>query len=513
MINAFSVLLKKLNFSIILLTLLAISGCQRKAEKNLPLLKKDVSANIELRVDVTPENSNAVYLSYLNEVGDKELFEVNKNQKTADKFNIATTLPVFVLDWSPNQIYYVLYPAETIQIIASNSSKETWSVSALGKDSIRANELKFFEALSLNEVSAQSEKINGVLKKLYRKETKTGPSNARILVLMDMIKRKKLKDPAVAYQFISSKYKKRQEFLNRYVKEHPISQKYRDLVSQFFKYEFDADLMEVLGHALKKNVLLNDSLLTYGNGVLKDLNCDSCLSIPTYQYAVRNYLSFIFAKNNLNTLKSKVDYINGNFKTGTRDFCLFLIFKQQDTFDAPSDRNMVLDFINKSKNPAYIDYLKKKLSFNERVSRSNPGKETLLRTVSGGSFTFEKLLNSLKGKVVLIDFWASWCVPCKVEMPFSHELGKEFKNQKFSIVYLSLDKSANDWLKSAETLNLSVNSFLVEKDFKSPLAIMLKITAIPRYLLIDKEGRIVDSKAPRPSNPELKQMIKKLLNP
>lgn len=505
-------MMKRLNYWAVLFILFTFSRCQTKVEKSSSILEKTKASNIDVLVHFTPQPDNDVYLSYLDEVNDRQTFEFYKSQKADGKFKVATDQPIFMLDWTPNQIYYVLYPGETIQVTAANKSKETLSLSSSVKDSIRGNEFKFFEALSQNEATDLSKKTNAVLKKLYRPDAKTGPGNARILVLMDLLKRKKSKDPDLSYKFISSRYKKRADFLNDFAIANPISAKYKQLVSQFFKYEIAADLLEVLNHALKKNIPMNDSLVSYGNNVLKSLNCDSCLSIPTYQYAVKNYLSFSFARNGLNTLKSKVDYVNENFKAETRDFCLFLVFKNQEEFEHPSDRSMVMDFTKQCKKPAYVNYLKNKLSFYNDNGKSNTGKETVLHRGDGSKITFEKLIDSIKGSVVLVDFWASWCTPCKIQMPFSHQLNEEFKHEKFTILYLSLDKSANDWLKSTKTLNLEAHSYLVDKDFKSPIAKGFQITAIPRYVLIDKKGSVVTSTAARPSDPELKEMIKKLIN-
>lgn len=118
-----------------------------------------------------------------------------------------------------------------------------------------------------------------------------------------------------------------------------------------------------------------------------------------------------------------------------------------------------------------------------------------------------KLINIFRGKPVLIDCWASWCVPCLNEIPFSKQFENEFKG-KVDFVYLSFDKSIKAWLVSNKQLAFIDNSYLVDKSFHSDLASYFGISTIPRYLAFDKNGLLITKNAPRPSK---KDNFKKLL--
>ena len=120
-------------------------------------------------------------------------------------------------------------------------------------------------------------------------------------------------------------------------------------------------------------------------------------------------------------------------------------------------------------------------------------------------------MNDLKGKVVLIDVWATWCGPCKVEIPHLKQLEEEFKGKNVEFVSVSVDilKDKEKW-----------KTFVAEKELGgiqlfaegwSDIAKYYDITGIPRFLVFDQEGKIVSVDAPRPSNPELKQLLEQTL--
>ena len=117
-------------------------------------------------------------------------------------------------------------------------------------------------------------------------------------------------------------------------------------------------------------------------------------------------------------------------------------------------------------------------------------------------------LSDFKGKVVVVDVWATWCGPCKAEIPHLKKLEKEFEGRD-DIVFLgvSVDKAKDKdkWLKMIDEQQMAgIHLFA---DGFSQIAESYQITGIPRFMVFDKQGNIVSTNAPRPSNPQLKTLL------
>lgn len=124
------------------------------------------------------------------------------------------------------------------------------------------------------------------------------------------------------------------------------------------------------------------------------------------------------------------------------------------------------------------------------------------------------MLLKTKGKVVLIDFWATYCGPCLFEMPFSQTIEKEFWDKNIAFVYASLDASKTSWEAGMKVVNIKsrLNSYLRISPLNSGLIEFYKTKYIPKYVLYKRSGQLVNIDAPRPSNPSLKNLLIKLTN-
>ncbi|NBC83356.1 MAG: redoxin domain-containing protein [Bacteroidetes bacterium] len=100
-------------------------------------------------------------------------------------------------------------------------------------------------------------------------------------------------------------------------------------------------------------------------------------------------------------------------------------------------------------------------------------------------------LSSLQGKYVLLDFWASWCKPCRVENPNLVENYNEFKEQGLTIYQVSLDKSREEWIKAIQKDNLDWYHVSDLKFWSSPVVNAYGITGIPANFLLNPQGEII----------------------
>ncbi|MEM6377205.1 MAG: TlpA disulfide reductase family protein [Bacteroidota bacterium] len=123
-------------------------------------------------------------------------------------------------------------------------------------------------------------------------------------------------------------------------------------------------------------------------------------------------------------------------------------------------------------------------------------------------------LDQFSGKYVYIDLWASWCAPCRSEMPFTKKIRDKYQDQGLEVVSISLDKEAAlpRWKAMIEKLEMDWHNWHLKYDFGSSLAQDLNIKGIPRYILLDPEGKIINDNAPRPSDTGLIEFLDKVLN-
>ena len=178
----------------------------------------------------------------------------------------------------------------------------------------------------------------------------------------------------------------------------------------------------------------------------------------------------------------------------------------------PGITTIFTDFKKESANSAYLPTLEK--MFNQWLAIS-AGK--VAPEIAGVKPDGTKLkLSDLKGKVVYIDVWATWCVPCLKEMPYAKKLLKQFeKNNQVVFLYVSVDENKQAWAKMvAADKEFKGIHILDQSEGKTTSiwdAYLIKDRGIPCYMLIDQEGNIVQVDAARPSSREIKGQIEEIL--
>ncbi|MEZ4923415.1 MAG: TlpA disulfide reductase family protein [Crocinitomicaceae bacterium] len=112
------------------------------------------------------------------------------------------------------------------------------------------------------------------------------------------------------------------------------------------------------------------------------------------------------------------------------------------------------------------------------------------------------------GKITVLDFWATWCGPCKAEFPGLHELEKKYDGKVTFLGIASFCKK-EDWEKMAKEEGFH-NSIYIEKDDMDPVSSKYAIQTIPRYIILDADGKVINLEAQRPSSGLENQLIELL---
>lgn len=151
-------------------------------------------------------------------------------------------------------------------------------------------------------------------------------------------------------------------------------------------------------------------------------------------------------------------------------------------------------------------------SVEQRLAWSKPGQQAIdFRgvTLSGDSLS----LSDLRGRVVVVDVWATWCAPCLRMMPYFKQLERELQHPDltFLSVCLGVSVEIDLWHSLAEKNQLKGNVIFIDS-WTRGFAKDYHVTGVPRFLIIDREGRVVSYAAPAPKYALLRQMIRQTLD-
>lgn len=121
------------------------------------------------------------------------------------------------------------------------------------------------------------------------------------------------------------------------------------------------------------------------------------------------------------------------------------------------------------------------------------------------------IISSTRSDLIYVDFWASWCPPCRDAMPFSLALKNSLKDQNILFLYISLDRNRKHWELASQSLNLSdyPHNYLSLNESGNLLIENELIQEIPRYMILDGNGQVLDPNAPGPKSDQLTALFKK----
>ena len=254
------------------------------------------------------------------------------------------------------------------------------------------------------------------------------------------------------------------------------------------------------------SVLINDNegLFKYDIEGSPDTNILRSISskISDYQSEIRELnIEFISANEErniqlINSIRESVSFKKNQFELSLKEFLrsvdkslAVLIFSDYLSID----ENVVFwegiynSYFDEFKSNSYFINFENKLKKIKAVSVGSIAPEIILNDTNGKPIS----LSSLRGKYVLLDFWAAWCRPCREENPNILENYNRFKDQGFEVYQVSLDRNKEDWLRGIEQDKLPWINVSDLKYYQSEAAVLYNINKIPSAFLLDPNGIII----------------------
>ncbi len=139
--------------------------------------------------------------------------------------------------------------------------------------------------------------------------------------------------------------------------------------------------------------------------------------------------------------------------------------------------------------------------------------DLVLKDITGNGLSLAEVIEKHRGKVIYMDMWASWCGPCRKEMPASRWLKDRLDSDGVIFMYISSDRNESDWKRAVKEYDLGdigENYRIVSAESK--FLTEIKFRYVPRYLIFDTDGRLVNLDAPRPSSSEIINEIGKYID-
>lgn len=240
------------------------------------------------------------------------------------------------------------------------------------------------------------------------------------------------------------------------------------------------------------------NLTAYANPLYKLLAKDELMDVA----AVRSVMNYIVKPEN-DTFKAWGEGVN----LSPRISEMYQAAAKVGILRGRTDRNTIDSiqvFADNLTNKEFAVELQAKINQARKLAKGSPAIDITFADVEGNTHR----LSDFKGKILYLDFWATWCGPCKKESPYFEKMSKEYAGKDIVFIPISTDTNHKAWLNYLNAHAKELKQYnCVDPKLHSEWAIFY----IPRFVLIDKDFNIVDAYAPRPSEAAAKTLIDSLL--
>ncbi|MDD3161393.1 MAG: TlpA disulfide reductase family protein [Bacteroidales bacterium] len=184
------------------------------------------------------------------------------------------------------------------------------------------------------------------------------------------------------------------------------------------------------------------------------------------------------------------------------------LYKTLDNERKPIDEELFNEMISRIETPLFKDKIVAlQKQYAELSSKTLEHTESLkntdhLKEVADADSLWKALISPYKGKIIYVDFWGTWCGPCKAEMEYVAGIKKQFAGKDVVFIYFANNSPEESWKNVIKSYSLTGESsvhYRLPSQQQDMIERRFNIRSFPTYLLIDREGNVVDTKPPRPS--------------
>ncbi len=165
------------------------------------------------------------------------------------------------------------------------------------------------------------------------------------------------------------------------------------------------------------------------------------------------------------------------------------------------EREIYEKFFNQINNNRHQKFLNYKFKMLQKIGKGNLAFNINGLDIDGKIHSLEEL----KGKIVVLDFWATWCGPCLCEAPYFDKLALKYKNDNVVFLSISMDENKQKWTAKVKSNPSKVQNWIALN--VNEMAENYQINGIPRFVVIDKDGNFYESQMARPSEKSFETIL------
>ena len=267
------------------------------------------------------------------------------------------------------------------------------------------------------------------------------------------------------------------------------------VLSKVFRYNgFDSRLFPFLQENLQDNpaLLLSEDYQTYILNTLFVLGGGNDSTKTLYE-CTKAQMNYLFAH---------------NWNKQVADYVMEYILKYYMTMKgADGIAPLMDDFNHHVASPSVRQRIKNEYQLWEKVLKGKAIPEFTFEDIGGNQVS----LSDFKGKYVYIDCWATWCGPCRAQIPHLKKLEHDYAGRNIEFVSISSDSNRDKWKNTVKAEKLGGIQLIDTPASSSEFFEYFVIRGIPRFIVLDTEGKVYNANAPRPSDPAIRVLFDKLL--